>query len=139
MGILCISICEEQHALIHVLLKRPQQPQVRVCLPGRKREEEMFITISTYLARAGEEDAIIAMHEDLQRNQLSRVKGDILGELLRSVENPHRFVAIMHYESQESAQALANDPEQQAWFQRLVSLTETVPVVNEYKSEWQVP
>jgi quinol monooxygenase YgiN len=99
----------------------------------------MFITISTLLVRAGEEDAIIALHEDLQRTQLLKVQGDISGELLRSVENPRQFVAIMHYESQKSAQALANDPEQHAWFQRLVSLTETVPVVNEYKSEWQAP
>src|SRR5947209_8621132 len=99
----------------------------------------MFITISTLMVRAGEEDAIIALHEDLQRTQLLKVQGDISGELLRSVESPRQFVAIMHYESQESAQALANNPEQHAWFQRLVSLTETVPVVNEYKSEWQAP
>lgn len=99
----------------------------------------MFITISTLLVRVGEEDAIIALHEDLQRTHLLKVQGDVSGELLRSVENPRRFVAIMHYNSQESAQALANDPERHAWFQRLVSLTETVPVVNEYHSEWQAP
>ena len=99
----------------------------------------MFITISTYFARAGEEDAIIALHEDLQRSQLSKVKDNISGELLRSIENPRRFVAIMHYESQESAQALANDPEHRSWFQRLVSLTENVPVPWDYQCEWQVP
>ncbi len=99
----------------------------------------MIVTISTLLARAGEEDAIIALHEDLQRTQLANVHRDISTELLRSIENSRQFVAIMHYENQESAQALANDPEQHTWFQRLVSLTETAPVVNEYKSEWQAP
>lgn len=113
--------------------------QVRAYLPARKREAEVFITISTYLVRAGEEDAVIALHEDLQRAQLLKVQGDIAGELLRSVENPRRFVAIMHYKNQESAQILANDPEQNAWLQRLASLTESVPEVNEYKSEWQAP
>lgn len=114
-------------------------PQVRAYLPGRKREAEVFITISTYLVRAGEEDAVIALHEDLQRAQLLKVQGDIAGELLRSVENPRRFVAIMHYKNRESAQILANDPEQNAWLQRLASLTESIPEVSEYKSEWQTP
>jgi len=99
----------------------------------------MIVTISTLLVRAGEEDAIIALHEDLQRTQLANVHRDISAELLRSIENSRWFVAIMHYENQEAAQALANDPEQRTWFQRLVSLTETSPVVNEYKSEWQAP
>jgi quinol monooxygenase YgiN len=99
----------------------------------------MYITISTYLAKTGEEDAIIALYEDLQRTRLTRFKGNISGELLRSVENPRKFIAIMHYLSQESANALANDPEQHTWFQRLASLTENIPVLREYKSEWQTP
>jgi quinol monooxygenase YgiN len=96
----------------------------------------MFVTVSTYQARSGEEDAIIALHEDWQSIQDLKEKGNISGELLRSVENPLRFVAIMHFENQEYAQALADDPERQVWFQRLVSLTEAIPVLTEYQSEW---
>jgi quinol monooxygenase YgiN len=96
----------------------------------------MFVTVSTYQARPGEEDAIIALYEDWQRTQLCKEKGNISGELLRSVENSHKFVAIMHFENQESARALVNDPERQAWYQRLASLTETNPAPNEYESEW---
>jgi hypothetical protein len=35
----------------------------------------MFVTVSTYRAKAGEEDAIIALHEDWQRNQRPRARG----------------------------------------------------------------
>ncbi len=96
----------------------------------------MFVTVSTYRAKAGEEDAIIALHEDWQRNQRPRARGYLSGELLRNVEAPREFIAIMRFESQEPARTLANDPEQDAWYQRVISLTENVPVLIEYTSEW---
>jgi heme-degrading monooxygenase HmoA len=97
----------------------------------------MFVTMSTYKAKAGEEDAIIALHEDWQRHQQSRAKGYLSGELLRNVETYREFIAIMRFESQEAALALTSDPEQKAWYQRLVSLTEDTPIRTEYTSEWQ--
>ena len=101
-----------------------------------KRKGSMFITISTYWAKPGEEDAIVALYEDWQRNQLPEAKGYLSGELMRDIETPRKFIAIMRFESRESAQALANDPEQNAWFGRLVSLMENVPVLTEYNSDW---
>lgn len=96
----------------------------------------MFVTVSAYRARTGEEDAIIAIFENLQGDQQLRAKGYLSGELLRSVEDLRQFIAIMRFENREAAHALANDPEQDAWYQRVVSLTENAPVVNEYTSEW---
>ncbi len=96
----------------------------------------MFVTVSTYLARAGEVDAIVALHEDWQRTLQPKATGYISGELLRNVTNACEFMAIMRFESRESAQALANDLEQNAWYRRLVSLVENVPVRTEYNSEW---
>ena len=98
----------------------------------------MFVTMSTYKAKAGEEDAIIALHEDWQRKQQPRAKGYLSGELLRSVNDSSEFVAIMRFENRESAQVLANDAEQVAWYRRLVSLVEYVPLLIEYTSEWHV-
>src|SRR6266568_657773 len=102
----------------------------------KMRRAEMFVTVSTYRAKAGEEDAIIALHEDWQRNMQPRAKGYLSGELLRQVEDSREFIAIMRFESQEPARALANDPEQDTWYRRIVSLTENVPVLTEYTSEW---
>ena len=96
----------------------------------------MFVTVSTYRAKAGEEDAIIALYEDWQRNIQPRAKGYLSGELLRKAEDSREFIAIMRFESQELAHALANDPEQDAWYRRVVSLTENVPVLTGYTSEW---
>lgn len=96
----------------------------------------MFVTVSTYKAKVGEEDAIIALHEDWQRHQQLHARGYLSGELLRNVMDSREFIAIMRFENQEAAQALTNNPERKAWYQRVVSLTENVPTLTEYTSEW---
>ncbi len=96
----------------------------------------MFVTVSIYRAKAGEEDAVIALHEDWQRNQQARAQGYLSGELLRNTQAPREFVAIMRFENRVFAQTLANDPERNAWYRRLVSLIENVPVLTEYTREW---
>lgn len=96
----------------------------------------MFVTVSAYRARTGEEDAIIAIYENWQLDQKLRASGYLSGELLRNVDDPHQFIVIMRFESQESAHALENDPEQDAWHQRVVSLTDNIPTLIKYTSEW---
>ena len=105
---------------------------------AEQRSAEMFVTVFTYKAKPGEEDAIIALHENWQRNLQPRAKGYLSGELLRNISDHNEFVAIMRFENREAAQALANDAEQVAWYRRLVSLVEQVPLLAEYASEWQV-
>src|SRR5437879_5300254 len=102
----------------------------------RRRKRNMFVTVFTYRAKAGEEDAVIALHEDWQRNQQARAQGYLSGELLRNTQAPREFVAIMHFETRAIAQALAIDPERKAWYRRLVSLVENVPALTEYTREW---
>jgi hypothetical protein len=101
-----------------------------------KRKANMFVTVSMYRAKASEEDAVIALHEDWQRNQQAKAQGYLSGELLRNIQTPREFVAIMRFENQAGARELANDPEQNAWFRRLVSLVENVSVLTEYTCEW---
>jgi heme-degrading monooxygenase HmoA len=96
----------------------------------------MFVTVSIFRAKAGEEDAVIALHEYWQRNQQARSQGYLSGELLRNTQAPREFVAIMRFESRAFAQALAKDPERYAWYRRLVSLVENLPVLTEYSREW---
>lgn len=96
----------------------------------------MFVTVSRYLAKIGEEDAIIALHEDWERNQQPKATGYLSGELLRNIRNSREFIAIMRFESQEFAQSLANDPEYKAWYIRLTSLAEGIPTLTECTCEW---
>jgi hypothetical protein len=46
-------------------------------------EMGMFVTISSYRAKEGEEDAIIALYEDWERTLRSQAQGFLSGELLR--------------------------------------------------------
>jgi heme-degrading monooxygenase HmoA len=106
-------------------------------LLGAKRRAEMFVTLSTYQARQGEEDAVIALHEAWQRHQQPHAKGYLSGELLRNVAASREFISIMRFEKREAAQALENDPDRRIWYRRLVSLTEGISIRTEYTSEWQ--
>jgi len=97
----------------------------------------MFVVVCTYRARAGEEDAIVALHEDWQRTLRSRATGYLSGELLNSVQDPRAFIAIARYEDETSARAIAADPEQVAWQRRLASLTEVGLTYDECRCAWQ--
>ena len=97
----------------------------------------MFIVVYTYRARASEEDAIVALHEDWQRTLRSRARGYLSGELLHSVQDPRAFIAIARYEDETSARAVVADPEQVAWQRRLASLTEVGLTYDECRCAWQ--
>jgi len=97
----------------------------------------MFIVVYTYRARAGEEDAIVALHEDWQRTLRSRARGYLSGELLHSLQDPRAFIAVARYEDEASARAAAADPEQVAWQRRLASLTEVGVIYDECRCAWQ--
>ncbi|MBU1879533.1 MAG: antibiotic biosynthesis monooxygenase [Chloroflexi bacterium] len=97
----------------------------------------MFITVYTYRARAGEEDAIIALHEDWARRYTHRSAGYVSGELLTDIRDPQTFVDITRYENEAAARALDTDSEHAAWYRRLASLTETEPAGTAYHSTWR--
>src|SRR6266566_8496311 len=99
----------------------------------------MFVIVSTYLARAGEEDAIVALHEGWQYTLQPKATGYISGELLRNAANVREFLAIMRFERKEFFQELADTPEQRVWTQRLESLVEIAPVHRVYANEWLSP
>lgn len=96
----------------------------------------MFVTVCRYRARAGEEDAIVALHEDWGRSLLPRAAGYLSGELLHDVQDPQVFLVITRYESEAAARAIAANPEQVAWQCRLASLSEAEPTLIAYHSAW---
>jgi hypothetical protein len=98
----------------------------------------MFVIVSTYRAKVGEEDAIIALHEDWQRTQGLKAKAYISWELFRKVNSPREFIAIAHFSSEDLAKAAQSDLEQDAWYGRLVSLIEEGPIHTNCIREWQL-
>ena len=97
----------------------------------------MFVVVCTYRARKGEEDAIVALHEDWQRALRSRARGYLSGELLHSLQDPRAFIAIARYEDEAAARAASADPEHIAWQHRLASLTEAGLIYDECCCAWQ--
>jgi len=104
---------------------------------SEESKAQMFVVVSIYQAKAGEEDSIIAIHEDWQRNHSSKAKIYLSWELLRNIEASREFIAIAYFESEELARAMANDLNHDAWYYRLVSMIENGPECTQYAKEWQ--
>ena len=103
-----------------------------------EREAVMFVVVSTYRAKVGEEDAIIALHEDWQRSRGPKAKAHLSWELLRKVGSPREFIAIARYASEELAQAAVGEIARDAWYDRLKSLVDEGPVDIDCTSEWRL-
>ena len=98
----------------------------------------MFVTVSVYRARAGQEGAVVALHEEWQHLRKAGTEGFLSAELLRSLKDPLSFIDIARFESEEVALIVANNPEQTAWYQRLAQLTEGAQELTGCRREWQL-
>jgi antibiotic biosynthesis monooxygenase (ABM) superfamily enzyme len=98
----------------------------------------MFITVFAYQVKPGKEEAVIALHDEWERDHFPRAKGYVSGELLRDIRNSRSFITIARFESEAAARAIADAPEQDAWYRRLVSLTEQEPIFTDYDIEWRI-
>lgn len=97
----------------------------------------MFVTILTFRARSGEEDAVVALHEDWEHHRRQRANGYLSGQLLIDKGDPRSFIVITHYAHQAAAQAALCDPEHDAWYRRLASLAEGEPSRMDCRLAWQ--
>jgi heme-degrading monooxygenase HmoA len=98
----------------------------------------MFVMVSVYRARAGQEDKVVALHEEWQHLHRAGTAGFLSAELLRSLKDPLSFIDIARFESEEAAQSIATIPEQAAWHRRLAQLTEDVQEQTGCRREWQL-
>lgn len=97
----------------------------------------MFVTILTFRARPGEEDAVVALHEDWERHRRQWTNGYLSGQLLIDQADPRSFIVIAHYTHQAASQAALRDPEHDAWYRRLASLAEGEPSRMDCRLAWQ--
>ncbi len=100
----------------------------------------MFVIVTTYRAKDGEEDAIIALHEDWHHG---RKRSDTDGEyhswkLLRNVDTQHDFISIEQFADEEVAQAAVQELKNDEWYRRLVSLMAEEPTQVYYTLVWQL-
>lgn len=95
-----------------------------------------FVSILQFRAKVGEEDAIVALHEDWQRRLLPRAAGYLYGELLSHPDDPGCFMSVAHYECKTACLAATSDPEYRSWYDRLASLIDGEPVHSFCLSAW---
>ena len=98
----------------------------------------MFVTVFSYRAKSGQEQAVIALYDEWERDLLPRMKGFVSGELLRDLRDARSFISVARFESAEAANAVADAPAQDAWYRRLVALTEQEPVFTDCDIEWRI-
>lgn len=98
----------------------------------------MFVTVSVYRVRAGQEDAVVALHEEWRHLRKAGTDGFLSAELLRSLKDPLSFIYIARFESEEAAQSIANVPEHATWYRRLAQLVEGAQELTDCRREWQL-
>lgn len=98
----------------------------------------MFVIVSTYRARAGEEDAIIALHEEWQRSQNINAALYHSWKLLRKIDAPREFISIAQFADEQQAQVATKALEKDSWYGRLVSLIEGGPIQAQCTIAWHL-
>lgn len=96
----------------------------------------LYVTLLTGRARPGEEDAVIALHEDWVRRR-SLDGGLLSSEILFDPADPPAFLAISHFFDQAAAERSWSDPEHSAWRGRLASLSESELAQHDMLSLWR--
>lgn len=97
----------------------------------------MFVTVFSFHAKPGNEDAVVALFDDWQRDRMAASKGFVNSELLRDARDPGNFISIARFESESALRAVAAHPDQDAWYRKLVGLSEREPVFTDCEVEWR--
>ena len=87
----------------------------------------MFGTIARLRVKPGQEQALIDMTQEWERERKPKVKGAGSGYLLRPENRPSEMILVAVFEDRESYYANAADPEQDRWFRRIRELLEADP------------
>src|SRR4051812_16666553 len=87
----------------------------------------MYGTIGIFKVQPGSEDAAAAHFNNWWTERAPKVKGAISGSVHRNGGNPSEFILSVVFDSKESYDANAADPEQDKWYQSLRALLSADP------------
>lgn len=97
----------------------------------------MFVTVFSFHAKPGNEDAVVALFDEWQRDRMPAAKGFVNSELLRDARDQRNFISVARFESEAALRAVAANPDQDAWYRKLVGLSECEPVFTDCELEWR--
>ncbi len=103
---------------------------------GASTQGALYVTLTHGRACAGDEDAVIALHEEWLRRR-ARESGLLSSEILVDPADPQVFVAISHFADRAAAERSLDDPEHSAWRSRLATLSEAQLVQRDMLSRWR--
>ncbi len=87
----------------------------------------MYGTVALLKPKAGQEQALAAMLEKWWTERRPKAKGAIASTLHRNESNPAELIMTAVFESKESYDANAADPEQDKWYQEMRALLDGDP------------
>ncbi len=98
----------------------------------------MFVIVATYRAKPGEEDAIIALHEDKMHTQAVEANRYHSWQLLRKMNEPREFISIAQFADERMAQEAMQGLQKDEWYGRLVSFMEENTSSIHYTVAWSL-
>ena len=87
----------------------------------------MFGTIFRMRPKQGQQQAVINLFEEFQRERGPKVPGALAGYVLRPVNAPDQLIGIAVFQDEKTYDANADDPAQAQWYERLKALLEADP------------
>ncbi len=87
----------------------------------------MFGTVATMRVKPGQEQKIEQQMEQWWSERRPKVRGAIASTLYRSATNPNEYFIAVVFDSKESYEANANDPEQDQWYREMRDALEDEP------------
>jgi quinol monooxygenase YgiN len=97
----------------------------------------MFVTVFTFHAKPDRAEAVVALFDEWQRDHRPLAKGFVGSELYRDSRDPGNFISVARFESEQALRTLAATPQQDAWYRKLVALTEREPDFTDCEVEWR--
>jgi quinol monooxygenase YgiN len=88
----------------------------------------MFGTIAILKPKSGQDVAVLEALNAWWEERRPKVPGAIASTLHRNDKNPQELIMSVVFDSKETYEANASDPEQDKWYQHLRGLLESDPV-----------
>lgn len=87
----------------------------------------MFGSIFRMRPKSGQEQAVVQLFEEWSRERGYRLQGSIASYLFHPEKSPEQLIGVAIFQDKETYVKNAEDPAQDAWYQRLRALLEGDP------------
>ena len=91
----------------------------------------MYGTVANIRVKAGQTDALRSLMQEWNTERKPKIRGAVTGYLFQLDRDPQDCIMVGVFADKEAYQANANDPEQHAWFERIMTHLESEPQWND--------